>query len=206
VAFITARQSAERMRQRIPGLDAIWMPEGIDPARYRGDKPLKERSIHVLEMGRLYDRYHQQIQPHCSAVGYVHKFQPAPWQHAFQTEQEFYDGLADSKISICFPRCMTHPHLAGDVETLTLRYLESIACKCIIVGHCPAELRELFGYDPVVAADLNNANAQLDRILGDSEDYSDLLERNYERLLEVGAWETRMNKVRELLLDRGYRW
>jgi glycosyltransferase involved in cell wall biosynthesis len=157
-------------------------------------------------MGRLYTTYHDKIEPHCKARGYVHRFSSVPWQHIFPTEEEFYRAIADSKISICFPRCTTHPELAGDVETMTLRYLESIACKCVAVGHCPTELRDLFGYNPILEADMENPGGQLDHLLHNLELYAELLDRNYQRLLEVATWDTRARQLGELLRARGYRW
>ena len=54
------------------------------------------------------------------------------------------------RISICFPRSMTHTAAIGGLETVTHRYfLSSLASGCL-VGHCPEELRDLFGYNPVI--------------------------------------------------------
>jgi hypothetical protein len=204
ITFVSARQSAERMRQRVPGLEAIWMPEGIELARYKPDKPLRERTIDVLEMGRRMPAYHEKIRDHCAARGYVHKYEATRGQWVFATEEEFYRGLSDSKISICFPSSMTHPDRAGDVETMTLRYLESIACRSIVVGHCPAELRDLFGFDPVIAADATDPAAQLDHILTNLGDYEDSLDRNLTRLREVGTWDVRVAQMLQILRERGY--
>ena len=62
-------------------------------------------------------------------------------------------GLANSRVSICFPQSITNPERCGKVETVTLRYFESMASKCLIVGKCPLELRDLFGYNPVIEVD-----------------------------------------------------
>jgi hypothetical protein len=204
VAFISARQSAERMRQRVPGLEAIWMPEGIELARYVPDKPPASRSIDVLELGRRWGEYHDKIRDHCATRGYVHKYEKARGQWIFATEDDFYGGLADSKISVCFPSSITHSERAGDVETMTLRYLESIACRSLIVGHCPAELAELMGFDPVIRADMDDPGAQLDEILANVSAYEPLLDRNLQRLREVGTWDTRVGQMLDLLRERGY--
>jgi hypothetical protein len=204
VAFITARQSAERMRQRIPGLDAIWMPEGIDPTRYEGSKPLAERTIDVLEMGRRLTGYHEQIRPHCQSRGYVHEYEREPGQIIFPTCRAFVAGLGESKISVCFPSSQTHAFRAGDVETLTLRYLESIASGCIVVGHCPAELHDLFGANPVVPADISNPGEQIDHILSHLVDYEPLVHRNLQRLYEVGTWRTRVSSMQRALTNHQY--
>jgi hypothetical protein len=204
VAFISARQSAERMRERMPGLDAVWMPEAIELARYSPDKPLAARSIEVLELGRRWTTYHDKIRDHCAARGYVHKYEVSRGQLVFATPDDFLRGLGDSKISVCFPSSLTHPERSGDVETMTLRYLESVACRCIVVGRCPAEMKDVFGYSPVVEADLNDPAAQIDHILRNLSSFEPLLDRNLRRLREVGTWDMRVGTMLDLLRERGY--
>ena len=204
VAFITARTSAERMTRRVPGLDAIWLPEAIDPRLYVSDTPLAARSIDVLELGRRHTPYHERIVAHCQARGYLHRYERVRGEIIFPTYDEFVAALGDSKISVCFPSSMTHPERAGDVETLTLRYLESIAAGCIIVGHAPQELVDLFGYNPVIEADLNDPAPQLDAVLADMNAHAALVARNHARLMEVGTWEARVRTLLELLAARGY--
>ena len=204
VAFITARLSAHRMRERVPGLDAIWLPEGINVEGYIGDKPLGARAIDVLELGRRFGDYHEQIRPHCAARGYDHRYEKVVAQIIFPTYDDFVAGLGDSKISVCFPSSLTHPARSGDVETLTLRYLESMAARCILVGRCPAELQDLFGYNPMIEADLSDPAGQLDAILSDVAAHQPLVDRNYNRLLEVGTWDVRVDQLLSLLRERGY--
>jgi hypothetical protein len=204
VAFISARQSAQRMRQRVAGLDAIWMPEGIDREPYAPGKPLRERSIDILELGRRWADYHDRIRDHCAARGYSHLYERSRGQLIFPKQEDLYRGLGDAKVSICFPSSLTHPDRSGDVETLTLRYLESFASRCIVLGRCPGELHELFGYNPVTEADMADPAGQLDRILSDLPAYEPLLDRNLRRVREVGTWDVRVTSMLQVLRDRGY--
>ena len=97
----------------------------------------------------------------------------------FKNYTDMVRGLGDAKISVCFPRSMTNPEIAGDVETMTLRYLESIAARSLIVGHCPTEMLDLFGYNPVIESDVSDPAGQIDAILSNLPGYADLIERNY---------------------------
>jgi hypothetical protein len=192
------------MRERVPGLDVVWMPEAIEPTLYSPDRPLAERSIDVIELGRRWATYHDKIRDHCAARGYVHRYEKTRGQLVFETREDFLRGLGDSKISVCFPSSLTHPERSGDVETMTLRYLESVASGCVIVGRCPAEMRDLFGYNPVVEADLGDPVGQIDQILQSLPSFEPLLDRNLQRLREVGTWDTRVGTMLELLHERGY--
>lgn len=203
IALFTARQSADHFRERL-GIDAIWMPEACDPAIYRPDKPLVERSIDVLELGRKFDRYHDAITPVLAADGRIHLYEKVKGELIFSGREALTAGFADAKISVSFPSSMTHPQRSGKVETVTHRYFESIASKCLVVGHAPAELKDLFGYDPVVAADARDPAAQAREILACIGDFQALVDRNFRRLFEVGTWDVRVRSVVAELAARGY--
>lgn len=191
-AFFTARQSAEAMSERVPGLHAEWLPEGITPIIKDGNRPLGERSIDVLELGRRSDRFHQAVTAHCAAQGYRHRFQKAPGELVFPDQAAFWRGMTDTRLMVCFPSSMTNPERSGTVETLTLRYLEGIACGSVLLGHAPTELLDLFGYNPVVQVDFADPQGQLDRLLGSIDTLAPLVARNRARLNEVGTWDVRI--------------
>jgi hypothetical protein len=185
-------------------MDAIWMPEAIDLREYSQGLPLQQRTIDVLELGRRYDRYHNAVQSHCLEAGHDHRFERKKGEIIFPTQAELVAGLASAKISVCFPSAMTHPERSGDVETVTHRYFESIASRCLVVGHCPDELSKLFGYNPVVEADLSLPWPQLDNILTQIASYSELVDQNLHRLREVGTWDVRVADMLTALNGRRY--
>lgn len=204
LAFLTARQSADYLSSRIEGLETVWLPEAIAPDRFDPSRPLAERGIDVLELGRRWDRYHDAIAEHCRQRSYRHLFELRKTEIVFATEEQFVAGMGDARISVCFPSSITHPERSGTVETLTQRYLESMAAGALLVGHCPAELAELFGYDPVIAVDWTDPAAQLDSILGNIDSYEDMRRRNLTRLREVGTWDRRVDSLLYELSRRGY--
>jgi hypothetical protein len=100
---------------------------------------------------------------------------------------------------------MTDPVKAGGVETVTFRYFESIASCCLIVGHCPAELEDLFGYNPVIEADLQDPAGQLFDLLQNIDSYQGFVDKNRQRMLEVGSWDVRVETMLSTLsLSRYY--
>jgi hypothetical protein len=204
LAFFSARQSAEHFAKALPDMESIWLPEAVEPAIYDGDKPLDQRSIDVLELGRRSDAYHDQIVAPLARAGRLHRFQSAPGQIIFPTTEELAAGFADAKVSVCFPSSMTHPQRSGDVETVTHRYFESFASGCIVVGHAPRELVDLFGYNPVIEADMNDAVGQIEGILREPAAHAALVARNRQRVMEVGTWDARVRTLLELLAARGY--
>ena len=66
--------------------------------------------------------------------------------------------------------------------------------KCLIVGNAPAEMIELFGYNPVIEADMNEPAKQIENILNNYDQYIPLIEKNF---LHAGkqTWENRWMKI-----------
>lgn len=197
LAFFTARQSAEYFTERLPGMRSVWMPEAVDHLKYDGSKPLSKRSIDVLELGRRHEPYHDRIRDWLLKRGYRHLYENPGGRIIFRSRSEMVSGLGDAKLSVCFPGSITSPGRCGDVETVTHRYFESMASKCLIVGRCPRELSDLFGYNPVIEADLSDPISQLEGILSRPADFQSLVERNYSRMLEVGIWKRRAELILE---------
>lgn len=197
LAFISARQSAEEMQRRMPGMNVVWMPEATDPADYCPRKNLVDRPTDVLELGRKYDRYHSQIVGILRETGRSHLFEAVKGQKIFPNDKRsLAEGMGNAKISICFPGALTHPYAAG-IETVTHRYFETFASKCLPLGRAPEELVELFGYNPVIEADLERPAEQLDDILQNVGDYQEFVDRNHGRLLEAGTWDVRAAQILE---------
>lgn len=204
LAFFSARQSANYFSKRIPKMRSVWLPEATDPLAFDRQRPLHEREIGVLEIGRRFDWWHQQVVSGLEYGGVAHHYENPRGKLVFPTRDQFVKGLGNSRISVCFPASLTTPARACDVETVTHRYFEAMAAGCLILGHCPAELEELFGFNPVIEVALENPLEQLLTILADIQTYQESVERNYQRLLEVGTWRVRVSTLGELLEQAGF--
>jgi hypothetical protein len=192
LAFFSARQSAQYFADLMPGMTCSWVPEATDPAYYDPQRKLVERDIDVLELGRKHDGFHPKIVKYLIARRRTHLFEKVKGEVLYGDRRSLADGLGRSKISVCFPCSQTHVERAGSVETVTHRYFESIASKCILLGHCPSELAELFGYNPVIEVELGREVEQIESILSSLDSFQNLVERNYARLLQVGTWQNRI--------------
>ena len=153
----------------------------------------------MLEMGRRYEPYHDKIVSALAQANRVHLYERGESKSIFPGRAELVDGLARAKILICFPRSLSHPEEAGGVETVTYRYFQAMASKCVIVGHAPQELIDLFGYNPVLEVEAGQEYEQIDWALNNSSSLTELVERNYSRLLEVGTWTSRVKTILEVV-------
>lgn len=204
IAFFTARQSRDYFRKRLPRMKSCWLPEAADPLEYDGKKTLDERDIDVLELGRRSQKYHNFIREGLNDAGCTHLYVQEGQRRMFPTRNELMHAWANTKISVCFSKSVTNPERSGGVETVTFRYFESMASRCLPVGCCPSELSDIFGYNPVVEVDWQNPSEQIVKILANIEIYQELVDRNYKRMLEVGSWDTRVSAMLAVLEKDGY--
>jgi hypothetical protein len=202
-AFFTARQSQEYFIQKLPGLKCYWLPEAADPEEYPFSCPLNYRETNVLELGRRFAAYHDSIRKTLRKAGYVHVYSRSQ-KRIFPTREDLMIAWGRTQVSVCFPKSMSSPESSGGVETVTFRYFESLASRCLIVGHCPDELEVLFGYNPVIEVDWEDPAGQIINILDNIQEYQKFVERNHQRMLEVGSWDTRVKYMVSILESDGY--
>jgi hypothetical protein len=205
IAFFTAKTSADRMGDALPGVHCVWLPEAVDPDEYRAEVPLGDRQIDVLELGRRNEQIHDLAVPPLAGAGLRHRFEVRKGELIFDGKHALVEGLAQSKISVLYPSSVTSPARSGDVETVTHKYFESMASGCLVVGRSPGELIELFGYDPLIPLDESHPGDHLVELVRTIDTFRAQIERNYRRLLEVATWDVRAHALTTLLEARGYR-
>ncbi len=199
-AFVSSSQAVARLAELCDRCTFIWVPEGVDPAQYR-ELPLSEKDIDVLQLGRKYDAHHALIVPALESAGKTYLYERPKGAIIFPRREEFVAGLARSRISICVPSSITHPERAGDIETMTVRYLQSMVSKCVVLGHAPSEMVELFGYNPVVEIDTLNPTGQVLHILRHYENYLPLVERNFDVVTREHTWRDRWQQMAAVLFQ-----
>lgn len=204
--FMTASDAVRHFQPLFPEIEFIHIPEGLDMSDYQPGPALAERGIDIYEIGRKYPAYHQRLIE--AGIGGRHSFiyldkKPDGRSYIFETFDDYLAALRDSKINISFPASVTD-EVNREVETLTMRYWEGMLSRCVIVGHCPRELSDLVGYNPVIEADLSDSAGQLEAILGDIASYQPLVDRNLETARRFASWRVRVAEMRRLLAERGY--
>lgn len=191
MAFFSSQSAAYEFTRRMPGLRCEWVPEAVDPHRYDPTCRLSARRIDVLELGRLSLPLHRRLRPTLAERGFRHEFQVPGAPRLYAGQEALRAALAQTRLLVCLPKSITHPEAAGGLETVTHRYFEGIASGCVLVGHCPAELRELWGFDPVVPIDPNEPELGVLEALEQLDRLQRLVERNLQRMHEVGTWNHR---------------
>lgn len=185
-AIFTSRMEMEEMKCRCPQVNMLWCPEAVDGSLYKEGKLLKDRNIDLLEFGRSNERVLGQLDT--KNINHVCTLVDGKFIYS---NDELYDAMGDSKITVCLPKSMTHPDIAQGIETLTQRYWEAMLSRMVIVGHAPQELIDICGYNPVIELD-DNPCAQINDILHNIEDYQSFVDKNRETALRLGTWKVRM--------------
>ncbi len=211
--LLSSYQATQHFKQlNLSNCKVHWVPETIDVNAYQ-HKEWKDRSIHILSFGRSWLQYHDLIVKGCQEHHINYQYQERSASHdvavhglkrklQFPTTEDFTAGLADSQICICFPRCVTHPALAGEVSTLTIRYLQAMASKCVILGSAPKEITQLFDYNPVVEIDWENPVEQIRHILDYPEEYLAIVEKNYQMVHQHFHHQHAIDQINVLIKEQ----
>ncbi|MGP1536522.1 hypothetical protein [Bacteroides heparinolyticus] len=209
MVFVTARDMARKISEEL-GIEAHWIPEGIDLGDYDKGNDLSERHVEVYELGRQKKEYHAILEK-LHAAGIITHYYRNRYaedgrllQLAFPTAEELLEVLSDTKVLVSFPLTDTDPQKSGNLETLTQRYWEAMLSRCLIVGRAPKELIDLIGYDPVVNIDWEKPGEQMEELLKNIHTYQGLVDRNYATALENASWLDRVDKISKILADRNY--
>jgi hypothetical protein len=195
--FISSNQSAIALNKLIGKENVFWVPEGVNPDDYNF-YPNEKKDIDILCFGRKHSLFHEKVVDPLSKknISYIYS---SDGEIIFPDRNSFVDGLARSKISICFPTNITHPERAGGVETMTNRYLQSMVSKCLVLGKAPEELIRLFGYNPVVEVDMDNPADQIIDLLNNFVNYTHLIEKNYNTVVGYHSWKNRLESIKTIL-------
>jgi hypothetical protein len=177
---------------------AVWLPEAITLDNYYYAN-YESKDIDVLEFGRKYDKYHNVIVNLLSSAKRLHLFEVKKGEVIFKRRKDFLQGLSRAKISICVPSNITHPERAENISSMTLRYLQCMAAKCLIVGVMPEEMKKLFTYSPIIEIDFERPGEQLIELLDNYSLYHSLIERNYETVKENHTWDVRIGEMLEII-------
>jgi len=188
IAIFTSSQEMADIKHRLPDLNVIYCPEGVDTLIYNEGKDLKCRDIDVLEFGRPNDI----ISCDTPLLNIIRTSEIIPRP----SDPDLRKMMGNAKITICFPRNITHPEETGNVETLTQRYWEAMLSRMVMIGHCPQELKDIIGYNPVIEYDYSTeGSSQINDILNHIEDYQTLVDKNRNAALKHGDWKIRMKKI-----------
>jgi len=179
---------------------AYWIPEAVDVHLYK-NKYFNERDIDIIQLGRKWDLYHEKIELWSRQNNIRYLYEKIKGDIVFPDRKSFIEGLSGSKISICIPSSVTHPERSGEISTVTSRYFQSMASKCLLLGKKPEEMNLLFDYEPIIEIDLNNPTGQLNDILNHYQDYSDLIETNYEYVTKNHQWTNRIRQIESCIED-----
>ncbi|WP_026725450.1 hypothetical protein [Flavobacterium sasangense] len=199
LVFTASKQSADYFNTlNIPNFQSHWIPEGIDVTQYQFI-PYHERTTDILQLGRKWNEYHEKIK--IVENDLVYQYEKKAGQIIFPTREEFLFGLANSKISICVPSNITHPKVTGYISTITNRFLQSMASRCLILGKLPYDMLHLFDYNPIIEIDEENPVTQIETILANFDTYIPLIEKNYEVVKNFHNWDNRVTQIENFILN-----
>lgn len=201
----TSSQVCAHIKEHLPHIHVLHVPEGINEGGYQPGLPLKDRAVDILELGRQMPFFHAAaVQWSSHSQERVHLYQKEGEALLFPDFPSLSQGLSSAKLTVSYPRCDTHPEMAGPVETLTQRYWECMLSGTLPVGRAPQELIDFLGYNPVVEISNQNTEETIAAILTSIDSYQDLVDKNLLMAQRHAPWTARMATLQEQLLHLGY--
>lgn len=191
LVFCTSSQTAKYVREKVSQCNAIWIPEGINVGLYPKGESLLSRKIDVLEMGRCMSTVHEAIVERNTRTTVIRHLYQQGRSRLFPDFNSLTLGLRSARMVVCYPRCDTHPELAGRVETMTQRYWECMLSGALMIGRAPQELIDFCGYNPVISLGDNPAE-QILEILSNIASYQGLVDKNREVAERLADWSCRI--------------
>lgn len=226
-AIFTSSQEMAEMQKRCPDVKMVWCYEGINGSLYHGDKLLKDRQVDVFEFGRGLSTLIKL--DFSDRINHVCSFKDGKFLFS---DCELRETLSNSKIVISLTRNYTNYNESGDMETLTQRYWECMLSGILMVGHCPQELIDLIGYNPLIElndisyegiscdsevdtediivngakiiVDTQSIKTQIINLLDRIETYQPLVDKNKATASRISDWKYRMSYLRMWLIECGY--
>lgn len=197
VFFSSAQVTDIFNRKQLP-CGVHWVPEGISVSDY-SFRPFPGKDIDVISFGRKHEQIHEKIVDGLSDSKISYLYEKKRGEIIFKDRSSFVDGLSRAKVSICVPSNISHPERAGEISTMTTRYLQSMASKTLVVGIQPEEMKRLFPYNPIIPIDMHDPLGHLKNILANYMDYVPLIERNYDFIKEHHSWQNRWSDMTNIL-------
>lgn len=192
--FFSSRETAEYFKDKFENIETnfYWLPEAIGYNIYKYHD-YEEKDIDILSFGRKYNEYHNLIVDFTREqnINYIYQKDKI----VFDTKDNFINGLSRSKISLCFPASITHAETTGNISKITMRYFQSMASKCLILGKSPYDMEYLFDYNPVIEIDEENPTKQIKEILYNYKDYIPLIEKNYNEVVTKHLYKNRADYI-----------
>lgn len=195
--FLSSKQTTEVFNNKYKNSTMFhWLPEAIADNTYRY-LDYKNKNIDILSFGRKYESYHQKIVDYTlnQKINYIYQKDKI----VFSSKDEFIDGLSRSKISLCFPANITHNTQTGNISKITMRYFQSMASKCLILGKAPDDMKYLFDYNPVIDIEEENSVEQLNEILNNFQKYIPLIEKNYNEVTTKHLYKNRVDEILKII-------
>lgn len=202
LAFMSIRGASEYFNSlNIPDFKAYWIPEAIHSESYRFCE-YAMKNIDILQYGRRWEWLHEQLLPFCRTnnLNYQYPKDGGNVKDQFENREQLLNGLSKAKIAICVPKTITHPEIY-DLSTVTTRYFECLASKCLILGYAPPDLIKMYGYNPLVEVDRSGPLDQLKYILDHYIEFIPLIEKNYQITKERHQWTHRIMDMKEIIRD-----
>lgn len=184
--------------------NSFWVPQSANTYYFK-DLGI-EKSRKFIQMGRVNKGMHEKILSYLKKNGledtddnYVYRRKEK--EALFPVLEDLVKEINRTKYIVCIPKYFENPQKTGEVNAMTGRYYESIACKTLIIGKKPLIFDEMFPADGMIEfkEDLSDFDEKISELENNEEKYHQLVERNYEIFMKDHTWGNRLEMILKII-------
>lgn len=182
------------------GYKSWWSPLSADYEvfKYEG----KERKRMFMQMGRFNEDIHKAILKYLDD----HSLEDDRDNYAYRRSREetlypelsdLVDAINETKYFVCIPKYYENFKRTGNVNDMICRYYEGMICKTMIIGKKPETWDYYFPYEAMITFedDYSDFNEKIDYYEKHPEEYEELVNKNYDYILEHHTWGNRLDII-----------
>lgn len=201
--FFAYYQSYEFFSASLP--HCHFLPQSMDARFFRDYGMPKTRMF--MQMGRRVDSIHDMILRYMRERGMEdtpanYSYRRTAGEIPFPDMESMARAVNGTKYFVCAPRRCHAPGFTGNVQDVTARFYEAMACKSLIIGFKPEPVFDmLFPEDAMVTLRPDGADfaEKIDWFENHPEEYRRIVERNYATVMEKHTWQARYEAMRAAL-------
>lgn len=185
-------KSAEFLQKRQSGV--YWLPQGFNKEIWK-DYGL-DKKYEVIQFGRNHPGLHEFFLNRYKNKEYIHEY--------IEGDFNLAQKINESKFFAVSPQKLVNPNKTGDIEPVTMRYYQGIACKALPVGFKPKDEFDILFSEEVDMIEYKNKEQfreKLDYFSENKEEYERVVNKNYEHIHKNHTWKDRVERLKQILKE-----
>ena len=184
--------------------NCYYMPQSMDINFFFDHK--REKGRLFMQMGRRTELLHSIVLDYLNRkelpdIPENYIYEKEKGKIIFKSTEELASEINKTYFFLAAPNNIENSQMTGAISEVTARFYEAMACKSLIIGIKPSDsFDELFPYeDAMIEVTEDGFVEKIDELLNDKEKYKEIVDYNYNYVMEHHRWKNRFEQMIEVL-------